>query len=102
MNRINEISFNSSLMREMRAIAFVSHLIDDGQLNDEKHRRMLVHSIMNEEYMTSLGVTSKLNPDWGFLKTLRDVGRASASKWLDEHFDDVGVRSSTDVKSAFL
>ena len=53
MNRINEISFNSSLMREMRAIAFVSHLIDDGQLNDEKHRRMLVHSIMNEEYMTS-------------------------------------------------
>jgi NTE family protein len=36
------------------------------------------------------------------MKTLRDVGRASASKWLDEHFDDVGVRSSTDVKSAFL
>jgi NTE family protein len=102
MNRINEISFNSSLMREMRAIAFVSHLIDDGQLEDDKHRRMLIHSIMDEEFMTSLGVTSKLNPDWGFMKVLRDHGRASATKWLDEHFDDVGVRSSTDVKSAFL
>ena len=49
LNRINEISFNSSLMREMRAIAFVSHLIDDGQLADDKHRRMLVHSIQDDE-----------------------------------------------------
>ena len=102
LNRINEISFNSSLMREMRAIAFVSHLIDDGQLEDHKHRRMLIHSIQDEEFMTSLGVTSKMNSDWRFLKELRDVGRASASKWLDEHADDVGVRSSTDIQSSFL
>jgi NTE family protein len=102
MNRINEISFNSSLMREMRAIAFVSHLIDDGQLHDDKHRRMLIHSIQNEEFMTSLGVTSKLNPDWGFMKELREVGRASATEWLNDHFADVGVRSSTNIQSAFL
>jgi NTE family protein len=102
MNRINEISFNSSLMREMRAIAFVSHLIDDGQLADDKHRRMLIHSIMDEDFMTSLGVTSKLNPDWNFMKELREHGRASATAWLENHFKDVGVRSSTDIKSAFL
>ena len=102
LNRINEISFNSSLMREMRAIAFVSHLIDDGQLEDHKHRRMLIHSIQDEAFMTSLGVTSKMNSDWRFLRELRDVGRASASKWLDEHMDDVGVRSSTDIHSSFL
>jgi NTE family protein len=102
MNRINEISFNSSLMREMRAIAFVSHLIDDGQLRDDKHRRMLIHSIQDEEFMNSLGVTSKLNPDWGFMQELKQVGRASATKWLEEHFDDVGVKSSTDIKSSFL
>jgi NTE family protein len=102
MNRINEISFNSSLMREMRAIAFVSHLIDDGQLQDDKHRRMLIHSIQNEEFMTSLGVTSKLNPDWGFMKELREVGRASATEWLENHFSDVGVRSSTNIQTAFL
>jgi len=102
MNRINEISFNSSLMREMRAIAFVSHLIDEGQLQDDKHRRILIHSIQDEAFMNSLGVTSKLNPDWGFMKKLRDVGRESATKWLDDHFADVGVRSSTDIQSAFL
>ena len=102
LNRLNEISFNSSLMREMRAIAFVSHLIDDGQLDDEKHRRMYIHSIQDDKFMTSLGVTSKLNPDWRFLLELRDVGRACASRWLDEHLDDVGVRSSTDINSSFL
>lgn len=102
MNRINEISFNSSLMREMRAIAFVSHLIDDGQLQDDKHRRMLIHSIQDEEFMNSLGVTSKLNPDWGFMQELKQVGQASATKWLDEHFKDIGVKSSTDIQSSFL
>ena len=102
MNRINEISFNSSLMREMRAIAFVSHLIEDGQLQDDKHRRMLIHSIQDEAFMTSLGVTSKLNAEWSFMLKLRDVGRACASKWLDEHFADLGVRSSTDIRDVFL
>lgn len=102
MNRINEISFNSSLMREMRAIAFVSHLIEDGQLQDDKHRRMLIHSIQDEPFMTSLGVTSKLNADWGFMIKLRDVGRACASKWLDDHFEDLGARSSTNIREVFL
>jgi NTE family protein len=102
MNRINEISFNSSLMREMRAIAFVSHLIEDGQLQDDKHRRMLIHSIQDEAFMNSLGVTSKLNAEWSFMIKLRDVGRACASKWLDEHFEDLGARSSTDIRDVFL
>ena len=102
LNRLNEISFNSSLMREMRAIAFVSNLIDEGQLDDGKHRRMLIHSIQDEAFMTSLGVTSKMNSDWGFLQALRDVGRACAARWLDEHVDDLGVRATTDIKSYFL
>ena len=63
---------------------------------------MLIHSIQDEEFMESLGVTSKLNPDWGFMKKLRDVGRASATQWLDSHFEDVGIRSSADIKASFL
>jgi NTE family protein len=102
LNRINEISFNSSLMREMRAIAFVTHLIDDGQLHDEKHRRMLVHSIRDDEFMRSLGVTSKLNPDWDFLCKLRDVGRERAEVWLSQNFDDIGRKSTTDLKDLFM
>ena len=101
-DRINEISFNSSLMREMRAIAFVTRLIDDGALDGGRYNRMLVHSISNDEVMDRLSAASKLNPDWDFLCYLRDAGRASATLWLDKHFADVGERSSIDVGEVFL
>ena len=71
-------------------------------MQDNKHRRMLIHSIQDEAFMTSLGVTSKLNAEWSFMLKLRDVGRDCASKWLDEHFADIGVRSSTDIRDVFL
>jgi len=101
MDRINEISFNSSLMREMRAIAFVTRLIDSGQLGDS-HKRMLIHSIRDDRHMRALGVSSKLNPDWDFLCDLRDAGRTAADAWLAENFDRIGRESSTDIQSLFL
>ncbi len=100
-NRINEISFNSSLMREMRAIVFVTRLIDEGVLSGD-YSRMLIHSISNDALMTGLGVASKLNPDWDFLCHLRDAGRMTASKWLDENFDKIGVASTTDIAAKYL
>jgi NTE family protein len=102
MNRINEISFNSSLMREMRAIAFVSSLIDKEELHSDRHRRMLIHSIRNDEHMSGLGVMSKLNADWDFLQELFTSGRETASRWLDESFDAIGHRSTTDIRNLFL
>lgn len=102
LNRINEISFNSSLMREMRAIAFVTRLIEDGAVTDGTMKQMRIHSIDAEDFMRTLGVSSKLNPDWEFLTHLRDIGRSSADKFLDEHFADVGVRSSIDIREKYL
>lgn len=100
-NRINEISFNSSLLREMRAIAFVSDLIDKGLLVDEGYSRILIHSIANDDVMTKLGVASKLNPDWDFLCRLRDAGRDSASQWLESGFENVNARSSVDLEAIY-
>ncbi len=102
LNRINEISFNSSLMREMRAIAFVTRLIDEGTLKDGKLKRMLIHGIEADEYMAGLGYSSKLNPDWDFLTHLRDLGRERAGSWLAVNFENVGVRSSIDISKEFL
>lgn len=101
-NRINEISFNSSLMREMRAIAFVTKLIDEGVIKSDRYKRMLIHSIADDEQMVRLGVASKLSPDWDFLCHLRDVGRASAGAWLEQHYDDIGARSSVDLEAVYL
>ena len=101
-NRINEISFNSSLMREMRAIAFVTKLIDDDQVKSNALKRILIHAIEADEFMRELSVSSKLNPDWEFLTHLHDVGRESAEQWIGENFDRLNVESSIDIAQHYL
>jgi NTE family protein len=102
MNRINELSFNSSLMREMRAIAFVTRLIDQGALCDGALKRMNIHAIAADEVMRGLSVMSKLNADWEFLTHLRDDGRTAAERWLAENFARIGVDSTVDVQARYL
>jgi NTE family protein len=104
-NRINEISFNSSLMREMRAIAFVTKLIDDGWLKDEavgKLRRMYLHAIRTDETMSGFSVASKFEVDRAFLDRLKTLGRQAAKAWLEAHFDRIGKESSVDIRQAYL
>jgi NTE family protein len=102
LNRINEISFNSSLMREMRAINFVTDLIEGGRLNGDSLKKMNIHSVSAEEAMSSLSVASKLNADWGFLCELRDTGRATAQTWLARHFESLGRESTVDIHATYL
>jgi NTE family protein len=102
LNRVNEISFNSSLMREMRAVAFVSKLIDDGKLCDSEMKRMLVHAVDGGDFMRELGVSSKLNPDWEFLTHLHDVGWERADAWLGAHFETLGKDSTIDIRQKYL
>jgi NTE family protein len=105
MNRVNEISFNSSLMREMRAIAFVSKLVDDDWLKPEKRdqlSKVFVHAIRSDDVMSSFSVASKYNTDWNFLMQLRDLGREAAALWLDAHFNDINVKSSIDIRGEYL
>jgi NTE family protein len=101
-DRINEISFNSSLMREMRAVAFVTRLIDDGALDATRYKRMLVHWVGNDEVMARLGTATKFYPDWDLLCRLHREGRETAKQWLDASFDDVGRRSTVDLAKMFL
>ncbi len=102
MNRINEISFNSSLMREMRAISFVTNLIDEGKVQANGMKRMLIHAISAEEVMGRLGVMSKLNADWEFLAELKEFGRAHAEAWLARNYDELGRRSTVDIATTYL
>ena len=101
-DRMNEISFNSSLMREMRAIAFVTRLVDEERLDPVRYQRMLVHAIRDDDEMRKHGAWSKLNPDRAFMQRLFTAGRAAADRWLIAHCDDVGERSSIDVVDTYL
>lgn len=102
LNRLNEISFNSTLMREVRAIAFVQRLIKDEGLDPHKYRLLNMHLIEAEHLMQGLGVASKFNADWNFLIHLRDIGRETAAEWIDRNFDRIGVETTVDIKNVFL
>jgi NTE family protein len=102
MNRINEISFNSSLMREMRAIAFVTKLIDDGKILDNSMKRMLIHGIAAADVMAELGALNKLNADWDNLIHLMKVGRERADAWLKQNFGRLGKESTVDIREEYL
>ena len=95
MNRVNEITFNSSLLSEFRAIEFVARLIDQGRLPRGKgpgqYRRINVHRIVLDSEGKSYTAASKLSNDYDFFEMLRDHGRRAARRFLDEHFDDIGV-----------
>ncbi|HVI91640.1 MAG TPA: patatin-like phospholipase family protein [Dongiaceae bacterium] len=102
LNRINEISFNSSLMREMRAISFVSHLIDEDKIKGAELKRLHIHSISAEMETRDLSVHSKLNADLAFLLDLKAAGRRHAETWLMQHFDALGERSTIDIAGTYL
>jgi NTE family protein len=102
LNRVNEISFNASLMREMRAVAFVTKLIDDGKLAQGEVKRMLVHAIAADDVMQGLSAASKLNADWDFLMHLRNIGRDRTQAWIENHIDDLGTKSTIDLHATYL
>lgn len=102
LDRINSVSFNSSLMREMRAIAFVGRLIDKGFDDAGRLKKIFMHCIDAEAEMRSLGVSSKLNVEWEFLVWLFELGRHRGEEFLRLHFDKIGKQSSADIEARFL
>ena len=100
-NRMNEISFNSSLLKELRAIDFVDRLIRQGKLSPGHYRPVKVHLIENEDTLKPMGASSKMNVEWPFLTRLRDIGRETAASWLDACHDRIGVEATVDVRSMF-
>ncbi len=103
LNRMHDISFNATLMREMRSIAFVTRLIDEHDLNDRANfRRFLFHMIQAEPMLRKLGASSRFNCTPPFLEMLRDIGRNTAEAWLANAFNHLGVDSSIDIHDIFL
>lgn len=101
LDRINTLSFNSSLMREMRAIAFVTRLIESGFTDGGRLKKIFVHCIDADDTMRRLGVSSKLNVEWQFLLSLFELGRLRGEAFLQEHFEKIGQTSSVDIEERF-
>ena len=102
LDRVNEISFNSSLMREMRAVHFVTRLIDAGKLNSGDYKRMNIHMVEADQDLKPLGASSKMNAEPEFLDHLKAIGRRACDRWLAEHFDQIGTDSTVDLVETYL
>jgi len=102
VNRINEITFNASLVSEFRAIGFVSRLAESGFLRriarKAGYRRMLLHRIASDEELAEMSSSSKFNVEWSFFQHLRDLGRAAADQFLKKHYSALGRRSTLDLR----
>jgi len=100
LDRMNEITFNASLLRDFRAIDFVRRLLAEGKLDAGHYSDIKIH-ILTEEALNPLGASSKLNAEWAFLTHLRDIGRASAKGWMNRVWPDIGQRSSVDIRDYY-
>jgi NTE family protein len=96
LSRVNEISFNAPLLKELRMIAVLRQVADPGRCEGRLWAEMRLHRIASDK-MTELGYSSKLNAEWSFLTMLRDEGRAQAQSFLDRHGGDLGQRASFDL-----
>jgi NTE family protein len=96
LNRLNEISFNSPLMKELRMIALLRQVADPGTGEGARWAQMRTHRIMTD-MLAQCGASSKLNAEWDFLTLLRTEGRRAAGEFLDANGDDLGKRSTADL-----
>ncbi|MEH3146628.1 MAG: patatin-like phospholipase family protein [Methylobacterium frigidaeris] len=102
-DRLNEITFNGNLLRELRAIDYVDGLISDGllALGENRYKQIYLHRIDGTGLLDDYGPSTKLKAHWPFFLQLRDAGRGAGKAWLDRHFADVGTRGTLDLRAMY-
>ncbi|MEM7542950.1 MAG: patatin-like phospholipase family protein [Pseudomonadota bacterium] len=101
LNRMNEITFNASLLNEFRAIDFVSRLIKEQRLEGLDYHDMRVHVITADEELRDLGASSKLNAERAFVEHLFEAGYQAAERWLADHFTALGNRGTAELRPIY-
>jgi NTE family protein len=101
VNRVNEITFNSSLLSEYRAIEFVARLIQQQRLphgtGPGQYRLIKLHRIVLDGSGRAYTADTKLSNDYDFFQLMRTRGEQSARRFLAAHFDDINARSTVDL-----
>ncbi len=103
-DRVNEISFNSSLISEMKLIHYRNELLRNGilKVDDKVNREIYIHTISGYAALNDLNYSSKMNTSWEFLLDLKQKGRDVASHWIENEFKQVGINSTFDVEEHFF
>jgi NTE family protein len=102
MDRLNEITFNASLLHEFRAIDFVARLIDAGRLKGTHYKKVLLHLVEGGAELKRYGAGTKMDADYDFLRSLFEIGHAAGAQFLQEHFDEIGVVGTLQLKEELV
>ena len=102
MNRANEISFNASLLSELRSVDFVRRMLAEGRLDAKRYRALNIHIIGLGQGSDCGDASSKFNVEQSFLERLFGEGRRAAGDWLEANYEAIGYRSTVDIRKMFL
>ena len=97
MDRMNEVNFNASLLAELRAIGFVRRMLAEGKLDPQHYKSVHMHRIDGGDAVAGLGAASKSRVDMAFLRQLFHVGRGKGQQWLQDYYQDLGVRTTLEL-----
>ena len=97
VERMNEVTFNASLLAELRAIEFVRRLLAEGKLDARRYKNVLMHRIDGGAVLAPFGADSKSRADTAFVRQLFELGRQAGKNWMQAHRKDVGVRPSIKI-----
>jgi NTE family protein len=101
-DRLSEITFNASLVAQMRAIEFVQRLVGEHRLDETAYKNLRLHRVADEEGLAPYDTSSMRNTDPRLLDALFHLGRGAGERWLADHFTDVGQRGSTSIREVYL
>lgn len=102
LDRVNELTFNASLLAQMRGIDFVNRLLADGSLKAGRCKHVRLHRIDGGDAMQPFTASSKGSPDPDLIRALFRIGQAAAGQWLARHYDAIGQHGTVDVKRDYL
>ena len=101
LNRINEMTFNASLVQEMHGFATISKLVESGALNDDRYVAVRFHQIGAEADLAEMGALSKMNTERAFLEHLHQLGYETADRWISDNFERIGWESTIDLEERY-
>jgi NTE family protein len=102
IDRVNELTFNASLLAQMRSIDFVNRLIAQGHLPAERYRTVHLHRIDGGEVLEAYPASTKSNADGQLIEALFELGQLCGNRWLKKHYDEIGIASSINISKDYL
>jgi len=102
LDRINELTFNASLLTQMRSIEFVNRLLREGAVSPARCRSVRMHRIDGGDSLQAFPTSTRSQADGLMIQQLFDTGRAAGSAWLAQHFEAIGRRGTIDIRADYL